>query len=476
MHENKSPWVAELDHMREKHVLAHDASADVAIIGAGIAGMATSFFTLEHTNKSVALIEKETLASGASGHNAGLVVAGFERPLAELAAESNIDLAIAAQQEVNTAWQLLNEITDTIDVKRVESFEGYGGLIAREDCLTEMGDIRIKRGAGMSAANIVISEDAPFLSDIPVEYADVYDVQPHKDVLALLQTQSYDYHAAAPSTFAVLNSALLCQDMLRYLERTYPDRFTFFEHTLVSKVVLKEDRVLIDAGEHVIEAGKTILCTNGFEGLSIFNQSGLDIDTDFHHTVSGVVGYMVAVESDSEKPAALWYDMPPNALMLNEVEQGFKSVNPFLYLSRRPYRGTHKNVHGLVGIGGPETQLADRAIYDKRAPFPQEAVTLLNTMLEKVCGLNIVTQQPAFHWHGLMGYTPTGVRRVGIEPRNSSLLYNLGCNGIGIMPSIAGGLRIARLLNGEKLPPSLFDPVTSPNVLEKESVEVVTSV
>ena len=57
-----------------------------------------------------------------------------------------------------------------------------------------------------------------------------------------------------------------------------------------------------------------------------------------------------------------------------------------------------------------------------------------------------------------MGYTPTGIRCVGRDPRSASLLYNLGCNGVGILPSIAGGRRIARVLSGAALEPSLFDP------------------
>ena len=61
-------------------------------------------------------------------------------------------------------------------------------------------------------------------------------------------------------------------------------------------------------------------------------------------------------------------------------------------------------------------------------------------------------------WHGLMGYTDGRVRVVGAEPRNPVLLYNLGCNGVGFLPSISGGRRVARLLAGERLAPSLFDP------------------
>lgn len=63
-----------------------------------------------------------------------------------------------------------------------------------------------------------------------------------------------------------------------------------------------------------------------------------------------------------------------------------------------------------------------------------------------------------FQWHGLMGYNDSGIRIVGAHPRHPRLLYNLGCNGVGFLPSIYGGQRVARLLSGEHLPHSIFDP------------------
>jgi glycine/D-amino acid oxidase-like deaminating enzyme len=57
-----------------------------------------------------------------------------------------------------------------------------------------------------------------------------------------------------------------------------------------------------------------------------------------------------------------------------------------------------------------------------------------------------------------MGYTTTGVRLVGREPLEERLMYNLGCNGIGILPSIMGAEKIARHINREPLNPTVFDP------------------
>jgi glycine/D-amino acid oxidase-like deaminating enzyme len=63
-----------------------------------------------------------------------------------------------------------------------------------------------------------------------------------------------------------------------------------------------------------------------------------------------------------------------------------------------------------------------------------------------------------FFWHGLMGYTRTGVRIVGREPLDERLMYNLGCNGVGILPSLMGARKIARHVNGEQMEDTIFDP------------------
>jgi glycine/D-amino acid oxidase-like deaminating enzyme len=57
-----------------------------------------------------------------------------------------------------------------------------------------------------------------------------------------------------------------------------------------------------------------------------------------------------------------------------------------------------------------------------------------------------------------MGYTGDGIRVIGRHPRYAALHYNLGCNGIGFLPSIYGGERMSRILAGEQLEPSIFDP------------------
>jgi glycine/D-amino acid oxidase-like deaminating enzyme len=57
--------------------LSSEASADVAVIGAGLAGMTTALTCLERGIERVVLIEADEVGSGASGRNGGFVFGGF---------------------------------------------------------------------------------------------------------------------------------------------------------------------------------------------------------------------------------------------------------------------------------------------------------------------------------------------------------------------------------------------------------------
>lgn len=68
-----SPWLEEDEPRRPS--LGEDASADVAVIGGGIAGV-SSAYALARQGASVVVLEAQQLAAAASGRNAGFVLAG----------------------------------------------------------------------------------------------------------------------------------------------------------------------------------------------------------------------------------------------------------------------------------------------------------------------------------------------------------------------------------------------------------------
>jgi len=57
------------------------------IVGAGIAGIAATFFLLRECPERMLLVERDRVARGTSGRNAGQLTTYFERPLCQLRRE-----------------------------------------------------------------------------------------------------------------------------------------------------------------------------------------------------------------------------------------------------------------------------------------------------------------------------------------------------------------------------------------------------
>src|SRR3954453_22149172 len=126
---NRSPWIAQLAADGPPQPLVADASADVVVVGAGIAGVATAFFVLRTTPHSVLLIERDRVARGATGRNAGQMTTYFERPLSDIADDFGAERAVEAQRGFDGAHDLLDlMVAETRAPVRVERFVGHMGM------------------------------------------------------------------------------------------------------------------------------------------------------------------------------------------------------------------------------------------------------------------------------------------------------------------------------------------------------------
>ncbi len=447
---NNSPWLHQLNKERKITLLKSDLETDVAIVGGGIAGISTAFFLLRNTDKKVILLEGGQLGHGATGHNAGQVVAVFERPFNELAREFGLEMAAEGQRSIESAWAFIDQMyTEAkLDIPFIR-LPGRGGLSSTSQVVSYLEDNLAKKQAGLSIDEVFIDESSSTAQEIPERFADLYELISKEKILEMLETSYSGFVAAVVgSQRGVVNSALFTEKVADYLVEQYKDRFSIYEHTHVNKVVLHEECAVLDADIHTVRAERVVLCTNGFETLRIFNKSGLDIDTRFHHEIAGIIGYMSGYLEPLDKPAAVFtYAIDPERAMEDH----------YFYLTRRPYE-YNQDKHNLISIGGPEIELEDMREYEKDHEYPERARDEIDAFIQKVYDTPPVSVDHIFTWHGLMGYTPSKVRLVGEEPKNPVLLYNLGCNGIGILPSIFGGERISKLVKGEKLPPSIFDP------------------
>jgi len=445
---NRSPWIAQLAPDVPARPLDDDHEVDVAIVGAGIAGVATAFFLLRSTRLRILLIERDRVARGATGRNAGQLTTYFERPLASIAREFGEALAVDGQRTFDGGHDLLDVMAREAGVTvRIDRFTGHMGMYNLHHVLTHLRNNAIRRAGGLREETCLIADDAPFLSEIPAELGDLYSTAPRSRIRELLDTDDDRYQAVLSDLKGCANSGLLAQQTLAFLLARFPDRLVYRDTSPVERLVVSPGRVRLLARDRVVTAGRAVLCTNGFVAHAVEDADGKPIELHADQRVVGTIGFMAAFfEKQQREPAAFSY-------IRNTTIGG---ATPYVYVTRRAYeRGGQPAT--LTCMGGPEWPIEPP--WDPEMPFPGR---LLATMDEEVRPFAQPSRPPGipydFQWHGLMGYMDGRIRVIGPHPRHPELLYNLGCNGVGFLPSIAGGDRIARIILGERHGRSIFDP------------------
>lgn len=458
---NHSPWISQLNRTRPVTPLEEDLIADVVVVGGGIAGIMTSFFTLRDTEHSVLLLEADKVAHGATGHNAGQLATYFERSFATLVQEFGLALASEGQRAVEDAWGLLNEVVNSAKlVTPIHRFTGYAGVSTLSQLIEHLEDTRLRILGGLMPERTIVSREWSEVSSIPSQFDGLYELGHKDDVLAFLETAENEYVAAIASQKGCANSALLCEEITGYLLATYTDRFRLHEGTAITEIRFQEEGGTLTAAGKTISASRIVLCTNGFENFTIYTKQGADINTAFHHEVRGRIGYMAGyLQPHATTATAISYYPKPIH------QQKDPTGDPYFYVTRRPHEHQGSEAWSLVCAGGPDKVLPNLALYSRTHGCDEEMKEEIHDFLRK--GYRLYSAEHtdySFCWHGLMGYTPNRVRRVGAEPLHPALLYNLGCNGVGLLPSIMGGARIAQLLGGKTLSPSIFDPLAHPQM------------
>lgn len=456
-----SPWISEIDRKRELRRLDKNHESKVAIVGGGVAGMTTAYFLLTSTQHQVALYEATKIAHGATGHNGGYLATYFERPFYRLVEQFGLDMAENAREEVENAWNLLDDIfaKTKLDVP-LWKVAGYAGVKGLPELLVRLRNRALRVKKNVYTPKALVASTANYIEKIPKDLLQYCSFVSHEKVLEKLECKNPEYTVALPSKKGCMNSALFTEKLCEYLLENYADRFSVFEESKVNKIELKSSGAVLHFDHYQSFAEQVVLCTNGFEHFAIQNTVGPDIDTAFHHAVQGSVGYMSAfLEKPGHAPAAVSF------LPENDTADDVYNSEAYFYLSRRPFE-KDESKHSLICVGGPESLYPDTTVYDREMhEYMLGAEDQFTAFLQK--NYRYAPDLPMhyhYKWHGLMGYTPSGVRMVGFEPIHKSLMYNLGCNGLGLLPSISGGFRIARLLAGENLPPSIFDPLDSRKV------------
>lgn len=463
----QSPWTTQIVKERDVFALDKNIETDICIVGGGISGIITAYNLLKYTNNRVTVVDAHEIAHGATGHNAGQLVAELERPIFSIVEDFGLIKTMKAMEDIESSWITIEQIIQDLDLTiNYSTFLGYNLYSTKKQIQDKLKDMLILQDAGVNIRKMLIAKEYFEQLEIETIHLDLVELISQEDMLSLSETKNLDYIAAFPLKKGCLNSALFTEKIAHVLLKKYANRFEIYEKTYVKEIDINIDDVVIKSQENFeIRAKQLILCTNGFENFTIKSNTDRSLNFNFHKHVKGLVGYMFAkTENMNKNPGAFAYFdkyFQENAEVIDDKIDKNRDVvylDNYTYTTRRHYDLENENPKNLFCIGGVATVLEDTTSYNKQHEYDESAKQFYLDFIKT----NIVEEgqadgQREFMWHGLMGYTADGLRLVGFDNREKKLMYNLGCNGIGILPAIWGGKRIADLINGDTTE-SLFDP------------------
>ncbi len=465
--ELQSPWTTQIKKERDVFALDKDIETDICIVGGGISGIVTAYNLLKFTNERVVVVDAHEIAHGATGHNAGQLVAELERPIFSIVEDFGLIKTMKAMEDIESSWIIIEQIIQDLDLTiNYSTFLGYNLYSTKKQIQDKLKDLLILQDAGVNIRKMLIAKEFYDKLEIGTEYLELIELIDQDNMLSLSETKNPDYIAAFPLKKGCLNSALFTEKIAHVLLKKYANRFEVYEKTYIKEIDINADDVIIKSeSNNEIKASRLILCTNGFENFTIKSNTDKNLNFNFHKHIKGLVGYMFAKTEDMNKnPGAFAYFDKFYEENETEIVPGVDRnrdvvyLDSYTYTTRRHYDLEKEDPKNLFCIGGICNVLEDSSTYNKQHEYDVTAKEFYLDFIK-----NNITEEPGnstqreFMWHGLMGYTADGLRLVGFDNRETKLMYNLGCNGIGILPAIWGGKRIADLLNGDTTQ-SLFDP------------------
>ena len=222
--------------------LQGDCVCDTAIVGGGISGVATLYYLLTETNQKVALVERNRIASGATGNNGGLPTVYIERPIGELVEEFGLAKTEETFREMAAAHSLLEEIHAAIgfsenlcplDATRI-------GLRSVPELVSwwEKNDIFFQLSSEKWSTWVV--DDPAIRASIPLEMRSSIRWVSREEMAGALKRKKLDYVALTVRERhrVRMNSAAFCDRALCYLKEKFPDRCAIYEETEILRVNL----------------------------------------------------------------------------------------------------------------------------------------------------------------------------------------------------------------------------------------------
>jgi len=356
---------------------------DVAIIGAGICGVSAALH-LQRRGLSVRIVERHSLAAGASSRNAGFLMRG---------AADNYEIARRewGPDRAKLAWRFTEENLAGLREEGIEAVPTYrarpSALLALEP--VEEGELR--RSVELLKAD---GFEASWLEGGDASWTDTIGARARS-----VRAATADAPAISGALLNPHDASCNSWDLLRFLASRLREPILDVQEVF-SIEAEGECRVRVHASDVDVLASRILLCTNAYTPLLLPSLAPL---------IAPRRGQMLALRA-------------PGARLDHS------------YYANRGYEYFRQASDGTIVVGGCRRAFADTEVgYEDRTTTPVQSALedfVARTLTLPRDRLDIIAR-----WSGVMGFTPDGLPLVGAIdgawPARSVWLC-AGCTGHGM--------------------------------------------
>ena len=242
--ELQSPWTTQIKKERDSQKLDKNLDTDICIIGGGISGVVTAYNILTKTDHSTTLLEAYKIAHGATGHNAGQLVAELERSVVSLVEDFGFEKTIKAIQNIESSWILIEQIIEDLNLNvNYSTFLGYNLYSTKEQIENKLNDLIILQEGDVNIRKMLIAREYFDSLQLDFKFNSLIDIISQDDILSLSETKNPDYIAALPLKKGCLNSALFTEKVVHSLLQKYPNRLYVYEESPVKEIIISDENI-----------------------------------------------------------------------------------------------------------------------------------------------------------------------------------------------------------------------------------------
>jgi glycine/D-amino acid oxidase-like deaminating enzyme len=364
--------------------LRDSIKVDVAIVGAGISG-AFLAHALAGRYERVAVLDRRTPAHGSTAASTAMLQFEIDTPLTELRDKIGPKAA--------RAWQRSYRATQ--DLVALVRAEGIRCGLERRQSLYLAGD-------SMGFRGLQSETQARLRAGLPGDYL---------DAAALRAQFGIDRTGAILSSgSAIANPMQLAAGLLR---RASKAGVAIYSPVRIDDILATRHGVLLDTGEHFVEARQCVLCT-GYELMKGLPRKGTKITSS----------WAIATRPRAHYPR--WLDQ---TLV-------WEAADPYLYMRTTP--------DGRLVIGGEDEDI-DLASYRARS-LGRKAARLAAKARKLIPGLDLSVSH---RWTGAFGESDDGLPIIDAVPDMPNCFAVMGFGGNGTIYSVIASQIVPTLLKGK---------------------------